>query len=291
VSPLNPLSTFRQIRHGGSATTTASSLADLAVQALIDEAELTPKPALVDRRGSGAHTDLNLDLMLLSARTLHPMFKEMAIAAADAKPSQPLRENLAKIGRVGEDAMQKATRGVNTHRGAIWTLGLLVAGAAICRPSTDADQIAQSASEIAQYGDRFAPVHFSNGAYASRKFGVKGARGEASSGFPHVIEIGLPVLRAELDRGVPGPSARLNALMAIMADLDDTCLLHRGGALALRTAKEGAKQVLACGGTSTPNGSSRLQELDRQLLQLNASPGGAADLLAATLFLDAIWKS
>jgi triphosphoribosyl-dephospho-CoA synthase len=291
VSPLNPLSTFRQIRHGGSATTRASSLADLAVQALIDEAELTPKPALVDRRGSGAHTDLNLNLMLLSARTLHPIFKEMAIAAADAKPSQLLRENLATIGRAGEDAMQKVTRGVNTHRGAIWTLGLLVAGAAICRPSTDADQIAQSASEIAQYGDRFAPVHFSNGAYASRKFGVQGARGEASGGFPHVIEIGLPVLRAELDRGVPGPSARLNALMAIMADLDDTCLLHRGGTLALRTAKEGAKQVLACGGTSTPNGSSRLQELDRQLLQLNASPGGAADLLAATLFLDAIWKS
>ena len=61
----------------------ADRLADLAVDALIDEADLSPKPALVDRRGNGAHTDLHLGLMHASALALWPAFKEMAEAALD----------------------------------------------------------------------------------------------------------------------------------------------------------------------------------------------------------------
>src|SRR5580658_6656709 len=102
----------------------------LARQALIAEAELTPKPGLVDRHGSGAHTDLSLDLMRRSATVLEPYFADMASAAEGRTPNRNLRAELAAIGRDAERAMYKATERANSHRGAIWILGLLVAGAA-----------------------------------------------------------------------------------------------------------------------------------------------------------------
>ncbi|MBW6120432.1 triphosphoribosyl-dephospho-CoA synthase, partial [Pseudomonas aeruginosa] len=99
-------------------------LADLAVDALIDEAELSPKPALVDRRGNGAHADLHLGLMQASALSLWPCFKEMADAAQrHGRIDARLRGVLGQLGRDGEAAMLRTTEGVNTHRGAIWALG------------------------------------------------------------------------------------------------------------------------------------------------------------------------
>jgi len=121
--------------------------------------------------------------------------------------------------------------------------------------------------------------------------GVRGARGEAESGFPHIIEIGLPMLRNSRSQGLTEEFARINALVAIMADLDDTCLLHRGGLTALALAKADAKIILQLGGTSTADGFRALYDLDHKLLRLNASPGGSADLLAGVLFLDFIERS
>ena len=109
-------------------------LADMAVEALIDEVNLTPKPALVDRRGSGAHDDLTLELMERSAKSLGPMFDAMAQAAKHhGKVCLALREDIGEIGRQGEKTMMLATNGVNTHRGAIWALGLMVTAAALAR--------------------------------------------------------------------------------------------------------------------------------------------------------------
>ncbi|WP_081864694.1 triphosphoribosyl-dephospho-CoA synthase [Chondromyces apiculatus] len=285
----------------------ARRLGALATAVLIAEAELTPKPALVDRRGRGAHTDLDLDLMRRSARALQSGFEAMALCAAGQRPSPQLRERLAQLGRDAEVAMLAASAGANTHRGAIWALGLLLAGA-VASPevppsslprlavgdtaahlaAVTADTIAHTAGAIARHPDRLAPPNPSHGAAVCARYGVSGARGEACAGFPHVLHHGLPTLRAARARGLPEDSARLDALLAIMSHLDDTCLLHRGGRDALLTAQVGASTVLALGGTSTPAGSRALHRLDAQLLALDASPGGSADLLAATLFLDAL---
>lgn len=278
-------------QHIQNTTTDARAfrLADLAVSALIAEATLTPKPALVDGRGSGAHTDLNLAMMLRSARVLHGTFAELAEATFGQRPDQVLRERLAVIGREGEQAILGATGGINTHRGAIWALGLLIAGAALNDPSVPAHMIAASAGEIALYLDRYAPGSLSShGSQVEERYGVGGARGEAQQGFPHVINIGLPVLRDARARGMSETFARLDALLTIMAHLDDTCLLYRGGLAACNAAKDGARTIIAAGGTSTSEGWIALQRLDKTLLALNASPGGSADLLAATLFLDFI---
>ncbi|WP_250499622.1 triphosphoribosyl-dephospho-CoA synthase [Caballeronia sp. GAWG1-5s-s] len=270
----------------------APAIAALAVDALIAEARLTPKPALVDERGSGAHRDLDLDTMLRSARALHPTFLAIARAASGVPPSQALRERLARIGREGEAAMLRATGGSNAHRGAIWIVGLLCAGAAMHAPA-DSEAICASAASIARYDDRFAPAwaQASHGARVTARFRVAGARGEAREGFPHALRIGLPALADARRRGLTDTYARLDALVAIMASLDDTCLLHRGGMKALAVAKDGAWRVIEHGGMAHAAGRAALARLDGDLLALNASPGGAADLLAATLFLDSLGQS
>src|ERR1700728_3659111 len=106
-------------------------VAALAQQSLIAEAELTPKPGLVDRRGSGAHRDLSLALMRRSALAIEPYFLKMASLSERARPGQQLREQLAAIGRNAERAMLMTTGGSNAHKGAIWILGLLISASAM----------------------------------------------------------------------------------------------------------------------------------------------------------------
>jgi triphosphoribosyl-dephospho-CoA synthase len=264
----------------------AERLADCAVRALIAEAMLTPKPALVDQRGCGAHPDLTLTSLLRSAEALRASFRSMALASSAVSADLELRETLGALGRNAERRMLEATGGSNAHRGAIWVLGLLVAALARRPAARTLGEIGALAARLARLPDRHAPGLPSNGARACRRFGVGGARGEAAAGFPHVLEVGLPALRATRGRGADERCARLDALMAIMASLDDTCVLHRGGWPALRAARRGARRVLALGGTASAAGRAALLTLDAELLRRYASPGGCADLLAACLFLD-----
>jgi triphosphoribosyl-dephospho-CoA synthase len=263
----------------------AEWLADVAVTALREEALLTPKPALVDCRGSGAHSDLTLDLMLASASALRTPFVAMARASHQQRPSQLLREQLAALGRAGEQAMLTTTGGVNTHRGAIWALGLLVAATALSEPGTPAQTLAECAGEIARYPDRYAPHEISHGLLVQQRHGISGARAEAQQNFPHVIDDALPMLTFSRARGLTETHARLNTLIVLITRLSDTCILYRGGPIALQAAQSGAYTILEKGGTSTAQGWKALCELDRTLLAYHVSPGRSADLLAATLYL------
>ena len=265
----------------------ARFLADAAVAALVVEARLTPKPGLVDRRGPGAHEDMNLGMLIRSAHSLGPTFAEIASVAFQAREDCALRKTLSELGREGERVMLQTTGGVNTHRGSIWTLGLLCAGAAmIAEGKWLAATVCAKAARVARLPDSFILPGQSNGQRAHGDYGALGARGEAEDEFPHLLQVGLPMLQRSVSEGLCTEHARLNVLVAIMAVLDDTCLLHRGGMRALTAAKRGAKKILNCGGASTKKGSKALLELDQKLLRLNASPGGSADLLAAVIFLD-----
>ncbi|MDQ6629526.1 MAG: triphosphoribosyl-dephospho-CoA synthase [Pseudomonadota bacterium] len=268
----------------------AAQLAALAVASLIDEARLSPKPGLVDSRGSGAHNDLDLPLMERSALSLEPAFAAMAQAGASfGMPTIELRETLGRLGREAEATMLAATGGVNTHRGAIWALGLLLAAASIDGAGSSAARTAAIAGAIARHADREAPEFTGHkGEQACRAFKVAGARGQARAGFPHVVGLGLPELQRSRDRGDGETSARLNALLAIISELDDTCVLSRGGRAALTRVQHAAAAVLGDGGAATLAGRRSLRRFVADALELNLSPGGAADLLAATLFLDRI---
>jgi triphosphoribosyl-dephospho-CoA synthase len=262
-----------------------TSPADVAVRALIDEAEVTPKPALVDRRGSGVHGDLTLELLVRSANALRTTFEEIAAVSRNAAAGVQLRERLGAIGREGERRMLQATGGSNTHRGAIWSLGLLLA-ARVVADSCNAFEIAAVAAAIAALPDAAQTAIETNGSRARAAFHVGGAVAEAQRGFPHVVDVALPALRRARRKGVPEAVARVDALLAVMTTLDDTCLLHRGGMEALHVAQDGAARVLAAGGIAKPEGAAAFDVLERALMVRSASPGGAADMLAAALLLD-----
>ncbi|MEH7119437.1 triphosphoribosyl-dephospho-CoA synthase [Neobacillus vireti] len=271
--------------------TYTDNLAILAVKALIEEAELTPKPGLVDKESTGSHYDMSIELMIQSARSLEPAFREMAKVSYGRIPSQELREEIAAIGRQGEIDMFQATGGVNTHKGAIWALGLLISSAAMNRRETSLEHIAKTAGKLARFPDRHLPQQITNGKRVKEKYGVNGALGEAQFGFPHITKIALPVLYDSRSRGIKEDLCRLNTLIALMASLDDTCILHRGGAQSLAATKELAAEILLLGGVWTTSGWKVLEELSQFLMKCHASPGGSADLLAATLFLDHLYKN
>ena len=266
----------------------AEWLARTATQCLIDEARLSPKPGLVDSRGNGAHHDLTLSLMERSAHSLTPTFQALAQQSWQRPADIALRQTIGRLGREGEQQMMAATHGVNTHRGAIWALGLLVSAVAMHGGAGGTQQIAATAAELAKLPDDAAPKVFSKGLRATHRYRVPGAREEAQQAFPHVMQRALPQLRLSRLRGSSETHARLDALMAIMTSLTDTCVLSRAGLEGLDAMQDGARAVLNAGGSAHPAGQAALAELDSQMLALNASPGGAADLLAATLFLDRV---
>ena len=265
----------------------AGQLAELARQALVAEVELTPKPGLVDRRGAGAHSDLSLDLMRQSAAAIAPYFEAMGDSAQSMPFDRGLRTEVAAIGRAAESAMLQATNGSNAHKGAIWVLGLLVTAASRGIDLNPA-AIAQDAAFLARLPDRAQPQLLSHGEMVRARYGATGARGEAFAGFPHVLHVGLPTLRAERNRARTETNSRLWALLNIMARLEDTCVLYRGGAEGLAIVQKGASDALLAGGPGSVAGELAMLRLDQELLIRNISPGGAADLLAATLFLDAL---
>ncbi|QLK62898.1 triphosphoribosyl-dephospho-CoA synthase [Enterobacteriaceae bacterium Kacie_13] len=266
----------------------AGRLAHTATQALIDEARLSPKPGLVDSRSSGAHQDLNLDLMVRSARSLTPTFYALALHSWQRPADIALRQDIGRLGRAGEAQMMAETGGVNTHRGAIWAMGLLVCAVAMQPESLLPQDIAQRAAKIAALPDVFSPKKFSKGSHAVQRYQVHGAREEAQGGFPHIIDCALPQLHRSRSRGASESEAQVDALLAVMTRLSDTCVLSRGGLPALNAMHQGAQAVLDAGGLCTDAGRQQLRSLERRMLADNVSPGGAADLLAATLFLDRV---
>src|SRR3984957_4906230 len=262
-------------------------LAELDWQSLIAEAELTPKPGLVDGRSSGSNSDLSLDLMRRSADAIAPYFTRMALASAGAQMDASLRAVVAGIGREAEAAMLRATSCSNAHKGAIWVLGLLACAASLSERSLP-EFVAEAAGYLARLSDHARPQAVSHGDVVLERYGATGSRGEAYVNFPHVVKIGLPALKAARNSGGTERDSRLAALLAIMSHLDDTCVLFRGGPEAQRIVHEGAARVIKVGGPGSSKGDAALIALGQELVSLRISSGGSADLLAATLFLDAL---
>ena len=257
---------------------------------LVEEAELTPKPALVDRRGGGAHEDMDLAMMRRSANALRPTFR------GPGHPSPPLRAEQAAYARSWPRSVGVA-RGRCSPSPVASTRTVARSGRWACsppprlwrRPTPPPSGLAALAGRVAAFPDRYAPPEASHGSLAATRYGVAGARGEARHGFPHVVGVALPALRARPRAGRSERVARLDALVALIAHVDDTCLLHRGGRAALRAAQErspsGARRSAA---HATAAGRRALRSLEAACWCHNASPGGSADLLAAALFLDAL---
>jgi triphosphoribosyl-dephospho-CoA synthase len=261
-------------------------IADRAFAALCEELAAWPKPGLVSHVDTGSHHDMDAVLLLRSAGVLRPFFAELALAGAEGAEMGRLRA----IGLRAEAAMLAATRGVNTHRGAIFGLGLLcaAAGAAAHLPAPGrlGGIVARRWGGDISRGP--VPLH-SHGSGALRRHGAGGARAEAAAGFPGIYAVGLPALR--LGRALaPGDAAAaaVQACFALIATIRDTNLLHRGGADGARYAAEAAAAFLEAGGVGVANWRARAAAVHRGFVARRLSPGGCADLLAMTLFVDAL---
>ncbi|GJE48677.1 2-(5''-triphosphoribosyl)-3'-dephosphocoenzyme-A synthase [Methylobacterium tardum] len=265
----------------------AAQVAALAHDALIGELETWPKPGLVSPVDSGSHDDMDADTLRRSAAAIRPYFAELVEAGARAAAMAQLRT----IGMRAEAAMMRATSGINAHRGAIFSLGLICAAAGAIG---EAPETAEACADTVRHrwGDAIAeapasPV--SHGGRAARRYGVGGASAEAAAGFPTIRSVGLPALRH--GRGcAPGDAeaARVQCFFALLAVVDDTNLLHRGGAEGLAGARSAAADFMAEGGIAAPGWRDRAVAIHRAFVAARLSPGGCADLLAATLLLDAL---
>ncbi|MBQ4299363.1 MAG: triphosphoribosyl-dephospho-CoA synthase [Bacteroidales bacterium] len=302
-------------------------LSALAERALTQELELPLKPGLVCPGDSGAHSDMDEAKMLEGIRAIRPYFSPMA-TAEDALVLQ-------RLGIEAEEAMMSATGGVNTHRGAIYSLGLALNSA---QATLNAARTAISGREmqgvdfqgfmqnnlckIAQvissnplmhselhFTSRFSPSATSTALASasplpkytatpatsapstalasaspapSRPAGLKDARAMALGGYREVFEYWQPYLRKTLAE-YPRETALQRTLLRIMSTLDDTCILRRAGRERLERVKSEAREVL-----SAPDFENALKELCRRCSAEGVSPGGAADMLSLTIFIDSI---
>ncbi len=266
----------------------AAGIASLAKKSLLLELETWPKPGLVSHVDSGSHSDMDARTFRDSASAIEPFLRSLVIAGASARHMTHLRS----IGIAAETAMLSATSGINTHRGAIFGMGLLCAAAGarangILSPQLPLGAVVRELwGQSILAGPRLADSH---GAQAHLRYGVGGARAEAANGFPGVYKIGLPALRAARLKSPTDPEAqRVETCFALIAELDDTNLLHRGGDEGLRFAQRAARHFLATGGIAAACWQLRAQSIHDEFIARSLSAGGAADLLAMTLFVDEI---
>ena len=254
-------------------------LANLAFKALQAELDTPMKPGLVGPGSNGAHSDMSIGLMQKGLNAIRPFLPGMA-AAADVR-------TLTRLGIDAEEAMLAATGGVNTHRGAIYALGLSLNAAFKVLSGTDVRDIerlmqlcmARIAGEQSSESINEVPARDeSNGSAAVREYGVKGARQMAADGYSSLFGDWLPFYR-----GVASDPWRLQkTLLRIMSTLDDTCVIHRAGYGRAQEVKREAAGLLQ---SFSPEG---LEALCGQYAREGVSPGGAADMLSLTVFIESI---
>ncbi|MCJ2080835.1 triphosphoribosyl-dephospho-CoA synthase MdcB [Methylobacterium sp. J-090] len=264
----------------------AETIAARAVACLRLEVATYPKPGLVSPNDSGAHADMDAALLNRSAETLGPYFVALTEAGARGAGMDALRA----IGLAAESAMLDATGGVNTHRGAIFGLGLLTAAAGFRAARGSRRTLGGLVADLWGPAIAAGPVPpDSHGTLAARRFRAGGARREAVLGFPTIYDVARPALNAaEALRPDDPEAARVQLCFALIASVEDTNLLHRGGPAGLAFAQGAARAFLVEGGIARSDWRARARAIHAAFVARNLSPGGCADLLAMTLFVDGL---
>lgn len=258
----------------------------LATQALLVELAVTPKPGLVDRNNTGAHQDMDCHTFVASAAVLTGYFETCARLGRKYGAGEGCFARLRLEGKLAQGRMLRATGGVNTHQGAIFTLGILAAAAGYLlnqQQPVSPKRLSQASMRLcaaALEGERAQLREAVTWGERLMKGRLAGARAEAAAGFPTVMAAGLPALQEALAGGQTLDEAGARALLVIMLKAEDTVLLRRAGAAGAGRALADAARVLA-GGLRPDD----LLALDQAFICQGLSPGGSADLLAATLFV------
>ncbi len=259
-------------------TTRPFIMAKFATDALRHELDTTPKPGLVDRHDNGAHADMDYITMQRGIDALRPWF--VRLAAIGAESPTLLADDIRSIGLNAERAMLAATGGVNTHRGALFSLGLTAAAAMWLyehEGKVEAEPLSRLISRIA---GGFRPAESTHGTAVARRDNVGGALANAAGGYRDVFKTWVPYYRAMRDDRY----REHKTLLKIMTTLEDTNVYYRAGADVARQIKEASAAVLAHFSPSA------LDDMNHELIRHDISPGGAADMLALTILVNAILK-
>jgi len=266
---------------------TPATIGRAATLALYDELSLSPKPGLVTLIDCGSHDDMDAHTFMRSLFSLRRYFVQIAEAGSGVADFSVLEQH----GIAAESRMLAATGGVNTHRGAIFMLGLLcaAAGAALREQGGALHPLALREALRQRWGAALArrsqrPSALPGG-MAARRHGLRSASEEAALAFPVLFETALPALNDALARGLSPRLARLDSLFHIIAVLDDSNLAHRGGLSGLREAQRAARDYLDRGGIARPEGLLEAQAIADDFVRRRLSPGGAADTLAAACWI------
>lgn len=250
-----------------------------ALRAMLYEAAVSPKPGLVDRFGKGAHADMDYFSFLRSAAALAGYFQDCGLLGEKwADDPGGMLSQLRPMGLAAERAMLRATGGANTHKGLIFSLGILCAAAGHMGLPAKPDALCATAARIASPALRD-PEDGSHGFVVKARYGAPGIRGEAAGGFPSALAA-LPALEGALLAGESTDEAGLRCLLHLMAGTGDSNVLHRSGPEGLAFMHEGARALL----TGTCSRDSILA-FGQALEMRGISPGGCADLLAVCFFL------
>lgn len=268
-----------------AAAPTAQEIGRAATLALYDELALSPKPGLVTLTDRGSHADMDAHTFMRSLFALRGYFVRIAELGATGAPFEALEQ----AGIAAEARMLAATGGINTHRGAIFMLGLLCASAGALaaqgeRPTPDGVRAALDRHWGDALARRATRTSTLPGGIAARQLGLRSASAEAAMGFPTLFDTAVPALRAAQARGLPRQAAQLDALFAVIAALDDSNLAHRGGLSGLRFAQAAAQGFIAAGGSA--QGLQAAEAIATEFVRRNLSPGGSADTLAAACWIE-----
>ncbi len=268
----------------------AEHIAQVAVQSLLHELCTTPKPGLCDRRNNGSHTDMDLFTFTASASSLWPYFKVCARIGMYTRDEAPTFtfEKLRFAGKTAEQEMLEATGGVNTHKGAIFTLGLLCGAMGRLRRAQRVDparvcaEAAAMTRGLVEHDLHGLEDPATAGEQQFAKHGITGIRGEAESGFPSILNAALPILTEGLQNGMTYNDAGRSALLHLIAAIDDTTLIHRSDGATAKRVRRHMRDILT---TNRFPDRRTAEQLDDTFIRHGLSVGGAADLLAATYFL------
>lgn len=265
-------------------------IGNLAKQSLIQEVYTTPKPGLVDKKNNGSHNDMTAQTFVSSADSLFPYFKKcvnIGIETSNQSPSQTF-EKLRQQGIEAEKSMYMATGGVNTHKGIIYSLGIILGAIgrlwSVDEPLAKTDLILEECAKIVKESVKKDLEEIDNSTAGGRLYcfnGKQGVRGEAASGFFSVKNISLPAYKIALQKGKNKNDAGVFALLHLIANIYDSALFNRGGEPGVTFAQNYAKAILAKENPSSKD----LEQMDKDFIKENLSPGGCADLLAITYFL------
>ncbi|MDD2734364.1 MAG: triphosphoribosyl-dephospho-CoA synthase [Desulfuromonadaceae bacterium] len=257
-------------------------LDQLCLNALRSEVLAWPKPGLVSPVDSGSHHDMQFGTFLKSIAALEGTFAEMAMAAAFGEGFQAMMA----AGRRAEARMVLATDGANTHRGAIFNLGLLASASALRLSNPAFTGLSCGKVVEREWGEKILTARSSSAAthgnQVYQRFARGGARGEAAAGFPMLYCFGIPTLSRLLQVGFDAERAIVGTLMELIEHVDDTNLLWRGGEDGLAFAKQSARNFNLNGGVEHPDWRGQLKVIHRSFVERNLSPGGSADLVAAS---------